>query len=238
MTHRTEKLFTALEPVLQSTSIRVREALASFIRTMGAHGLLEKSASKPLIDFSVRQCTLTLDSTEEADRRRTMELEVRQLCLSTLRPWVTPPEWPITSWEHSPAECPSMPQRLFRSSIPCGLSGVLRSRRENTAFPSGTGVRKYCAVNDDATLNNVSLDLVLEADADRCFMAWVAASTEPSSPWASPASPPADIGQGGKEDAGGRQAALGQKVWQGEQRMSVKPQGHITPGAAGSAAAE
>ncbi|CAM2116489.1 unnamed protein product [Caretta caretta] len=63
MTHRTEKLFTALEPVLQSTSIRVREALASFIRTMGAHGLLEKSASRPLIDFSVRQCTLTLDST-------------------------------------------------------------------------------------------------------------------------------------------------------------------------------
>ncbi|XP_039377078.1 maestro heat-like repeat-containing protein family member 1 isoform X3 [Mauremys reevesii] len=64
---------------------RVREALASFIRTMGAHGLLEKSASRPLIDFLVRQCTLILDSTEEADRRRTMELEVRQLCSSTLQ---------------------------------------------------------------------------------------------------------------------------------------------------------
>lgn len=53
-------------------------------------------------------------------------------------------------------------------------AGVLRSCRENTAFPSGTGVRKYCAVNEDATLNkrrgvsHVSLDLVLEADTDRC----------------------------------------------------------------------
>ncbi|XP_065421249.1 maestro heat-like repeat-containing protein family member 1 [Chrysemys picta bellii] len=63
MTHNTEKLFIALGPLLQSTSIRVREALAYFIRTMGAHGLLEKSASRPLIDFLVRQCTLTLDST-------------------------------------------------------------------------------------------------------------------------------------------------------------------------------
>ncbi|XP_039378917.1 maestro heat-like repeat-containing protein family member 1 [Mauremys reevesii] len=63
MTHHTEKLFTAVGPILQSTSIQVREALASFIRTMGAHGLLEKSASRPFIDFLVRQCTLILDST-------------------------------------------------------------------------------------------------------------------------------------------------------------------------------
>ncbi|XP_044860040.1 uncharacterized protein LOC123363228 [Mauremys mutica] len=63
MTHHTEKLFTDLGPILQGTSIWVREALAPFIRTTGAHGLLEKSASRPLIDFLVRQCTLTLDST-------------------------------------------------------------------------------------------------------------------------------------------------------------------------------
>ncbi|XP_039377101.1 maestro heat-like repeat-containing protein family member 1 isoform X2 [Mauremys reevesii] len=44
MTHHTEKLFTALGPILQSTSIQ-----------------------------------------EEADERRTMELEVRQLCSSTLQ---------------------------------------------------------------------------------------------------------------------------------------------------------
>ncbi|XP_030434133.1 maestro heat-like repeat-containing protein family member 1 [Gopherus evgoodei] len=68
------------------------------------------------------------------------------------------------------------------------------------------------------------------------FMAWAAPSAEPSSPWASAVSPPADLGRGGKEDAGGRQAALGQEVRQGEQRVSVKPQGHSTPGAAGSAA--
>ncbi|KAH1168596.1 hypothetical protein KIL84_013186 [Mauremys mutica] len=85
MTQHTEKLFIALGPILQSTSIRVREALAYLIRTMGAHGLLEKPDSRPLIDFLVRQCTLPLDSTEAADGRHTMELEVRQLCSSTLQ---------------------------------------------------------------------------------------------------------------------------------------------------------
>ncbi|XP_065268106.1 maestro heat-like repeat-containing protein family member 1 [Emys orbicularis] len=99
MTHNTEKLFIALGPILQSTSIRVREALAYFIRTMGAHGLLEKSASRPLIDFLVRQCTLTLDSTEEADGRRTMELEVRQLCSSTLQSLANSPRMANTSVE-------------------------------------------------------------------------------------------------------------------------------------------
>ncbi|EMP27227.1 hypothetical protein UY3_15688 [Chelonia mydas] len=71
--------------VLHSVGQKVREALAYFIRTMGVHGLLEKSASRSLIDFLVHQCTLILNSTEEADGRRTMELEVRQLCSSTLQ---------------------------------------------------------------------------------------------------------------------------------------------------------
>ncbi|XP_039377080.1 uncharacterized protein LOC120396362 isoform X5 [Mauremys reevesii] len=97
---------------------RVREALASFIRTMGAHGLLEKSASRPLIDFLVRQCTLILDSTEEADRRRTMELEVRQLCSSTLQclgdsPRMANVLWPGLLLQLSPAaHGPALPLLL------------------------------------------------------------------------------------------------------------------------------
>ncbi|KAH1178214.1 hypothetical protein KIL84_011916 [Mauremys mutica] len=74
MTHHTEKLFTDLGPILQGTSIWVREALAPFIRTTGAHGLLEKSASRPLIDFLVRQCTLTLDSTPPEELARHIPL--------------------------------------------------------------------------------------------------------------------------------------------------------------------
>ncbi|XP_026519370.1 maestro heat-like repeat-containing protein family member 1 [Terrapene carolina triunguis] len=88
---------------------------------MGAHGLLEKSASRPLIDFLVRQCTLTLDSTEEADGRRTMELEVRQLCSSTLQSLADSPRmanvlWPGLLLQLSPAaHGPALPLLLQTS---------------------------------------------------------------------------------------------------------------------------
>ncbi|XP_039336867.1 uncharacterized protein LOC120368631 [Mauremys reevesii] len=159
MTHHTEKLFTALGPILQSTSIRVREAPAYFIRTMGAHGVLEKSASRLLTDFLVHQCTLTLDSTEEAGGRRTMELEVRQLCSSTLQ---------------SLGDSPRM-------------ANVLWLRLLLQLSPAAHGP---------------ALPLLLQTSVG--------------------------------VDAGRRQAALGQEVRQGEQRVSVKPQGHSTPGAAGA----
>ncbi|XP_053898223.1 maestro heat-like repeat-containing protein family member 1 [Malaclemys terrapin pileata] len=135
MTHNTEKLFIALGPLLQSTSIRVREALAYFIRTMGAHGLLEKSASRPLIDFLVHQCTLTLDSTEEADGRRTMELEVRQLCSSTLQSLADSPRmanvlWPGLLLQLSPAaHGPALPL-LLQTSV-----GVVKRMQEEGRLP-------------------------------------------------------------------------------------------------------
>ncbi|TFK01454.1 ankyrin repeat domain-containing protein 45 [Platysternon megacephalum] len=135
MTHHTEKLFIALGPILQSTSIRVREALDYFIQTMGAHGLLEKSASRPLIDFLVRQCTLTLDSTEEADGRLTMELEVHQLCSSTLQSLGDSPRmanvlWPGLLLQLSPAaHGPALPL-LLQTSV-----GVVKRMQEEGRLP-------------------------------------------------------------------------------------------------------
>ncbi|XP_044836890.1 maestro heat-like repeat-containing protein family member 1 [Mauremys mutica] len=135
MTQHTEKLFTALGPILQSTSIRVREALAYLIRTMGAHGLLEKPDSRPLIDFLVRQCTLPLDSTEAADGRHTMELEVRQLCSSTLQSLGDSPRmanvlWPGLLLQLSPAaHGPALPL-LLQTSV-----GVVKRLQEEGRLP-------------------------------------------------------------------------------------------------------
>ncbi|XP_039374523.1 maestro heat-like repeat-containing protein family member 1 [Mauremys reevesii] len=172
MTQHTEKLFIALGPILQSTSIRVREALAYLIRTMGAHGLLEKSTSRPLIDFLVHQCTLPLDSTEAADGRHTMELEVRQLCSSTLQSLGDSPKmanvlWPGLLLQLSPAaHGPALPL-LLQTSV-----GVVKRLQEEGRLPlarrCGKGNRG-CRSSPRATLPQELLARLLVLGASSCM---------------------------------------------------------------------
>ncbi|XP_039374533.1 maestro heat-like repeat-containing protein family member 1 isoform X7 [Mauremys reevesii] len=172
MTQHTEQLFIALGPILQCTSIRVREALAYLIRTMGAHGLLEKSTSRPLIDFLVHQCTLPLDSTEAADGRHTMELEVRHLCSSTLQSLGDSPRmanvlWPGLLLQLSPAaHGPALPL-LLQTSV-----GVVKRLQEEGRLPLAGKCGKAnrgCRSSPRASLPQELLARLLVLGASSCM---------------------------------------------------------------------
>ncbi|KAM9124616.1 maestro heat-like repeat-containing protein family member 1 [Pangshura tecta] len=172
MTQHTEKLFIALGPILQSTSIRVREALAYLIRTMGAHGLLEKPDSRPLIEFLVRQCTLPLDSTEAADGRHSMELEVRQLCSSTLQSLGDSPRmanvlWPGLLLQLSPAaHGPALPL-LLQTSV-----GVVKRLQEEGRLPLArkcSKANRECRSSPRATRPQELLARLLVLGASSCM---------------------------------------------------------------------
>ncbi|XP_039347282.1 maestro heat-like repeat-containing protein family member 1 isoform X3 [Mauremys reevesii] len=171
MTQHTEQLFIALGPILQCTSIRVREALAYLIRTMGAHGLLEKPDSRPLIDFLVCQCTLPLDSMEAADGRHTMELEVRQLCSSTLQSLGDSPRmanvlWPGLLLQLSPAaHGPALPL-LLQTSV-----GVVKRLQEEGSLPLARcgKANRGCRLSPRATLPQELLARLLVLGASSCM---------------------------------------------------------------------